>query len=165
MSEDYKQICLSFYNQAHKKINLQGGLNKLYYVAPLQNICSAFEGFFNYKEYKGKARNKREKFAQNCQDLFDNWNKTNLFNQSLKILEKESPVQNLDTKKYFTISQNSDLKEIMNFSFVPRGNLTHAEKDLLRDDKIGQRNRNLVEFSFKALHEILQMVLSREKWI
>jgi hypothetical protein len=165
MTEDYKQICLSFYNKAHKKIGLQSGFDKLYYADAIRDICSALEGFFKYKKYTGSNRDKIEKFDKDYKILFKYWKKTDLFKQGISILIRESPVENIDNRKKFSITNNSSLEEILNFTFVPRGNLTHAEKDLLREDKEGQRNRDLVEFSFKVMHEILQMILSNEKMI
>ncbi|MEK6915147.1 MAG: hypothetical protein AABW89_01240 [Nanoarchaeota archaeon] len=158
-----KEACLTHYKRANKKIiGLRDGLDKLFYAEGLRDIWTAFDGFLDHKGYSGNNRNKREKFAQAHQIMFNNWNKTDLFKNSIKILIKESPVVNVENNKVFYLNSEKDLNEILNFCYVPRGNLNHGAKDLERDDSIGQRNMNLVEHSFKVVHEILQIVLLNE---
>ncbi len=76
-----------------------------------------------------------------------------------------SPVKNMDNNRLFYINSIDNLEEIINFCFVVRGNLVHSEKDLVRKDEIGKRNRDLVEHSFKVLHEILQKAMLEYKLI
>lgn len=160
--EDYKEICLTYYRRANKRIiTLVSGLDELYYVNGLYDVWTSLEAYLNFRGYKKN----RSKFAQDYNFLFERWKRTSLFNQSIKILIAESPVQNMDTKKDFYLTDDKDLRKILDFAFVPRGNLIHGDKGLLKRDKEGQRNRNLVEHSFKVIHEILEMFLLNEGWI
>lgn len=158
--------CLEHYRRANKKIiNLRSGTDKLYYAQGLRDICTALEGFLKHKGYTGSNRDKMEKFASDFEVGFKNWEKTSLFKESIDILLSESPVENMDNGKIFSLTSPDDLADILNFTHVPRGNLVHCKKDLLRDDEVGQRNRNLVEHSFKVLHEILQKAMLDERVI
>lgn len=157
---------LEYYRRANKRIiNLKRDLDKLYYAEGLRDICTAFEGFLKYKGYTGSNKDKIKKFSSSFNVSFKSWSKTDLLKESLKILILRSPVQNMDNKRWFPINHEDNLEEIINFCFVSRGNLVHCEKDLLRNDDIGQRNRDLVEHSFKILHEILQKALLDEGMI
>ena len=88
-----------------------------------------------------------------------------MFKESIKILQKESPVTNMENNRVIPLTNPTDLKEILTFAYVPRGNLIHGEKDLLMDNQQGQRNRDLVEHSFKVVHEILQFFMHQDKLI
>jgi hypothetical protein len=159
MSESLPSF-LEHYKRANKKIiGLRRDLDDFYYAEGLRDVCTAFEGFLKYKGHKGSNKDKIHKFSISFTNLFRNWGKTNLFNESIQILISKSPVQNMENNKLFSINNPNDLEDIINFCFVPRGNLNHAEKSLLRDDEIGKRNRDLVEHSFKVLHEILQKAM------
>ena len=165
MSES-KEACLTHYRRANKKIiGLRDGLDKLFYAEGLRDIWTAFDGFLDHKGYSGNNKYRIEKFAKTNQVFFSNWNKTDLFKDSVKILIKESPVINIGNKRVFYLNSDKDLKEILSFCYAVKGNLNHGTKDLERDDSIGQRNMNLVEHSFKVVHEILQMILLNEKLV
>ncbi len=168
MGLESKQSCLSHYGLANKKIiNANGGLDKFYFANGLKDVWTAFEAFMSYKGYKGKVWIKIRDFSTNFSNiqLFSTWNKTSLFKESISVLQKESPVINMENNKSVPLTNISDLWEVLTFAYVPRGNLIHGEKDLLMDNKQGQRNRYLVEHSFKVVHEILQYFMQQDSLI
>lgn len=168
MGSESKESCLAHYSLANKKIiNAKSGLDRFYYSNGLKDVWTAFEAFLGYKGYKGKVRMKIRDFSADASNikLFSTWNRTSLFKESIGILQKESPVTNMENNRVIPLTNSDDLKEILTFAYVPRGNLIHGEKDLLMDNKQGQRNRDLVEHSFKVVHEILQFFMNHDKLI
>jgi hypothetical protein len=168
MGAESKESCLAHYSLANKKIiNAKSGLDRFYYANGLKDVWTAFEAFLSYKGHKGNVSMKIRDFSTDPSNikLFSSWNRTSLFKESVGILQKESPVTNMENKKVIPLANPNDLKEILTFAYVPRGNLIHGEKDLLMDNKQGQRNRDLVEHSFKGIHEILQFFMHQDKLI
>lgn len=168
MGAESKESCLAHYSLANKRIiNTKSGLDRFYYANGLKDVWTAFEAFLGYKGYKGKVWMKIRDFSTDALNIkrFSTWDKTSLFKESIGILQRESPVTNMENKKVIPLTNPNDLKEILTFAYVPRGNLIHGEKDLLMDNKQGQRNRDLVEHSFKVVHEILQFFMNHDKLI
>jgi len=142
MGAESKESCLAHYSLANKKIiNTKSGLDRFYYANGLKDVWTAFEAFLGYKGYKGNVSMKIRDFSADASNinLFSTWNRTSLFKESIKILQKESPVTNMENKRVIPLTNPNDLKEILTFAYVPRGNLIHGEKDLLMDNKQGQR--------------------------
>lgn len=168
MGIESKESCLAHYRLANKKIiSAKSGLDRFHYANGLKDVWTAFEAFLSYMGYKGKVSMKMRDFSTDPSNikLFSTWNRTSLFKESIGMLQKESPVTNLENNRVISLANPSNLKEILTFAYVPRGNLIHGEKDLLMDNQQGQRNRDLVEHSFKVVHEILQFFMQQEKLI
>jgi len=168
MGVESKESCLAHYSLANKKIiDAKSGLDRFYYSNGLKDVWTAFEAFLGYRGYNGKVWMKIRDFSADASNikLFSTWNRTSLFKESIGILQKESPVTNMENNRVIPLTNSDDLKEILTFAYVPRGNLIHGEKDLLMDNNHGQRNRNLVEHSFKVVHEILQFFMNHDKLI
>ncbi len=68
----------------------------------------------------------------------------------------------MDNGKEFSVSKETKLLEILNFSYTVRSNLNHGAKHLVGDTEIARRNRELVEYSFKITYDILEKVLPEE---
>ncbi len=164
MSES-KQSCLTHYERAHKKfVGTTRNLDVLFYADGLRDIWTAFEAFMSFKGYIGKPRIKIRDFSQDANNvtIFSNWKRTTTFNESIAILKKQSPVKNMENGRLIYLNNIDNLTEILNFAYSPRGNQIHGAKDVTSNDIEGQRNRNLVEHSFKVVHEILQLFMLKE---
>jgi len=133
------------------------GLNKQFYAERLREIWSAFDGFLGWRFFDPNTQKKeRENFVKKYQALFIGWKMSDQFKESLIKLKSMSPVTNMKTGKDVVLNDTSNLLEILDLAYAVRSNLDHGAKDLQRDDKIGVRNRELVEHSFKVTYEILE---------
>ncbi len=171
MSE-FKESCLTHYARAHKRfIGTKKDLDVLFYSDGLRDIWTAFEAFMSFKGFTGRPWIKIRDFSQEAGNvtIFSNWNRTTMFSQSIVILKRESPVKNEENGKLVylnnidnLINNIDNLREVLVFTYAPRGNQIHGAKDVTLDGTQGQRNRNLIEHSFKVVHEILQLFLQKE---
>ena len=162
---EYKQSCLTHYERAHKKfVGPTRNFDVLFYADGLRDIWTAFEAFMSLKGYTGKPWIKIRDFSQELDNLatFSSWKRTTTFNESITILKQESPVKNMENGRLIFLNDINNLKEILTFTYAPRGNQIHGAKDVTSNDADGQRNRNLVEHLFKVIHEILQLFMLRE---
>ena len=119
--------CLENYRRANSKINLVSGIDRLYYVNGLKDICTALEGFLKYKKYTGSNKDKMKKFASDFKTDFEDWGKTDLFDESMEVLLSESPVENMDNGKIFSLNGKGNLEEIFKSGFFEEA-LKYLEK-------------------------------------
>jgi len=167
--DERKSNILTYFLRAKKRfIGTKSGFDKQFYAEGLKDIWHSFDAFLglNFPDQNNKTM--RNKFVNKYQSSFANWTKSDKFREfvvRLKTSGKLYDMSPINPKRPIEISDINNLLEILNFPYRVRSNLNHGGKDLERDDEKGNRNRALVEFSFKITFEILEKVLTKEKII
>jgi len=162
-TQEREESCKTYFLRSRERIiGLKSGLDPHFFAEGLRDIWSSFDALLTWKFPGGNNTDQRKKFAAKYQASFPDWRKTDLFKNSIKILMGLSPVKNMDNGKEFSVSKETKLLEILNFSYTVRSNLNHGAKHLVGDTEIARRNRELVEYSFKITYDILEKVLPEE---
>ena len=120
-------------------------------------------------KYVGNTnKDQRTNFATKYNSTFLSFGKSDSLKGAIKRLKELSPVEDnskVNPKSPISLNDENSLTEILEISYRVRSNLDHGSKDLERADSIGSRNRDLVEFAFKATFEILEWALISDRII
>lgn len=165
INSETREIIRIFMNEAKSKHNIKSGLNPIFNDSiGLVEVCVAFEAFINGLLYSGSIFKKRENFSIIYQP------KLNLHEKALEKwiieLKKEldkMPLENMtpnSNKPLISISNLTNLKEIIEVVYRVRSNLVHGSKSL-----DSQRNGVLISNSFHFLYSFLEIIFTEEKII
>lgn len=164
-----EKVCKNYFFRAKKKLSVPADeSDKEFIDVCLRETWSSFEAYLGWKFPEEYPKKMRRSFSSSYQKLFEGWNMSESFKESLNELCKLCPVKDMRPRKPElpkTINDPSKLFEILEVSYRIRSNLDHGSKELISETKNGIRNRQLVECSLKVTHEILEKVLLYEKII
>lgn len=159
-----KTNCIAYYWKARKKYcGPKSGGNTYFFAEALRDIWTAFDAYIGWK-FPDKHNNAmQQKYAVHYQNMFKNWQKSDLFNESIKHLKTLAPVKDMSPIKPgrdATLQNHEDLKELIYLLYRIRSNLDHGAMDLESD-----RNKQLTEYAFNITYEILEKTLNEQKII
>ncbi len=167
--DERKNNIVTYFLRARKKfIGTKSGLDNQFYAEGLKDVWHSFDAFLGLNFPAQNNKEMRIKFVKKYQSIFEKWNMSDTFNDSVKRLKAFGKLYDMSPirpKPLLEIKDINNLSEILEFSFRIRSNLNHGSKDLESDNEKGRINRDLVEFSFKVTFEILEKTLMEEKII
>ncbi len=163
VTPEREDACKTYFLRSRKRIvGTKKGLDPHFFADGLRDIWSSFDALLTWKFAEGTNQDRRKRFAEKYQQEFPNWRKTDLFTESVLILMKHSPVENMDNGRKYNLTNQTELLQILDFSYAIRSNLNHGAKHLIGDTPEAKRNRELVEHSFKVTYDILEKILPEE---
>lgn len=163
-TSEREEACKAYFLRARKKnVGLKSGLDRQFFADGLVDVWKSFDALLALRFASGNSnRGRRDIFCSRYGRDFPTWKMSDQFREATRMLMKLSPVTNMEDGRKFSVSNPSDLQSILDFSYAVRGNLGHGAKDMESDTDAGRRNRELVEFSFKATIEILEHAMKNE---
>jgi transketolase len=159
-----KKVILTFMHEAKTKNDLTSGFHQEYKQAiGLVDVCISFEAFTNeLKPSESDLKKKRRYFSDSYQVVFENHKDT--FSDWIHALKKElednGSLRDMtpnSRRAPLTIDNINSLSQVIEVIYRVRSNLVHGSKDLTE-----QRNKVLIENSFKFLYNLLDIILKKE---